>query len=198
MNKRTYSIIWAAALALLCFSLVFFNLPSSKSADTAAAAEAETPKDGAPAIDDGTPVGSAPGERLGDFTLELIGGGEFTLSDDPGKVTIINLWATWCTPCVNELPYFDDLKKERGDDVRVLAIHSDLITDSPEEYLSAFDYGIDFAIDYGGEVIKALGGSTMLPQTIIVGRDGIVTYNQVGSVTPEALEELFNQAFEQN
>jgi glyoxylase I family protein len=47
-----------------------------------------------------------------------------------------------------------------------------------------------FAVDEGGEVIASVGGSTMLPQTVVLDRTGVVTYNQVGSVTYEALEEL--------
>ncbi len=43
-------------------------------------------------------------------------------------------------------------------------------------------------------MIESLGGSTMLPQTIILNQDGVVTYNQVGSMTYERLEELVSQA----
>ena len=107
---------------------------------------------------------------------------------------MINLWATWCTPCVNELPHIDRLQKQHPDDVMVLAIHSNLITDDVSAYLSAFDYGIAFAIDADGEVIAALGGSLMLPQTIVLNRYGEVIYNKTGSVTYEALEELIAEA----
>lgn len=201
MSRNAYRIIIAAALLLLCFCLVFFNVSGSVTrrspapkADASAPPKASDKSMALKADISTAPAGHEPGERLADFTLETIGGGTFTLSENAGKVTVINLWATWCGPCVKELPYFDALQKAHPDDVKVLAIHSDLITDDPEEYLSDFDYGIDFAIDRSGEVIQALGGSTMLPQTVIVGRDGVVTYNQVGSVTPEALEELVNTA----
>ena len=188
MSRNAYRIIIAAALLLLCFCLVFFNVsgsvtlrsPAPKADESAALKADET----------AMPTGHEPGEKLADFTLELVGGGEFTLSENAGKVTVINLWATWCGPCVKELPYFDTLQKAHPNDVKVLAIHSDLITDDPEEYLAGFDYIIDFAIDQSGEVIRALGGSTMLPRTVIVGGNGVVTYNQVGSVTLEALEAL--------
>ena len=91
-------------------------------------------------------------------------------------MTVINLWATWCTPCVNELPHFDRLQREHPDDVAA--------------YLANYDYGVAFAVDEGGQVIASVGGSTMLPQTLVLDRYGVVTYNQVGSVTYEALEEL--------
>ena len=110
------------------------------------------------------------------------------------RVTLINLWATWCTPCVNELPYFDRLQQAHPDDVKVLAIHSDLITDDPLAYLAGFDYQMSFAVDEGGQVIASVGGSTMLPQTVVLNAHGEVIYNRVGSVTYEALEELVEKA----
>ena len=120
----------------------------------------------------------------------------FTLRDHRGQATVLNLWATWCGPCVKELPHFDRLAREHADDVAVLAIHSDLITDDVMEYLSHYDYSMPFAVDETGEVIASLGGSTMLPQTIVLDRYGVVIYNQVGSMTYEGLTELAEAALQ--
>ena len=95
---------------------------------------------------------------------------------------------------MNELPHFDRLQKAHPDDVAVLAIHSDLITDDVNAYLAGFDYGIAFAVDTSGDVIASVGGSTMLSQTVVLDPYGVVTYNQVGSVTYEMLEELVEEA----
>ena len=181
MTKRAGRAAWAAACVLLLAALVAFNLPGTPAA---------TREPAEPVWESDAPVGHEPGEQLADFTLQTLSGGEFTLSAARGRVVLINLWATWCTPCVNELPHFDRLQKAYPDDVAVLAIHSDLITDDVAGYLSAFEYGIDCAVDEGGEVIASVGGSTMLPQTVVLDRSGVVTYNRVGSVTYEALEEL--------
>ena len=140
-------------------------------------------------------TGHEPGRRPEDFTLECTDGSTFSLSAQRGKVVVINLWATWCGPCVKELPYFEELYTSQGDQVAVLAIHSDLITDDVDEWLSKHDYTMPFAIDYGGEVIASLGGSTMLPQTIILDRNGIAVYNAVGSMTEEKLMSLVEPLF---
>ena len=50
-------------------------------------------------------VGSAVGEQMADFTVETVGGGNFHLLEQRGRVTMINLWATYCGPCVQELPH---------------------------------------------------------------------------------------------
>ena len=72
----------------------------------------------------------------------------------------------------------------------MVAIHSDLVTDDVQGYLDNFDYQMPFALDETGEVIKSFGGSTMLPQTIIINENGVITYNATGSVTLEKLESL--------
>ncbi|MBQ7454890.1 MAG: redoxin family protein [Clostridia bacterium] len=171
---RRGRIVLSALLALLLgAALVFANLPAKPGASV--------------------PVGCRAGERLADFVIETMDGGVFRLSDCRGKIVVVNLWATWCGPCVNELPCFEALAQAH-DDVAVLAIHSDLITDDVAGYLANYDYSFPFAIDETGGVIAALGGSTMLPQTIVISAEGVVTYNQVGSVTTDKLEALVSEA----
>lgn len=123
-----------------------------------------------------------------DFTVPQYDGSEFHLADTRGKITVINFWATWCTPCCNELPYFDQLSANYPDTVSVIAIHSSLITDDVQAYLDKMEYQMPFALDETGDVIASLGGSTMLPMTVIVDQDGVIVYNQVGSVTYQMLE----------
>lgn len=188
-NKR--SIAWALALALLAGVLLYFNLPRSTEetlppADTVTQAPTATAD---PAGQTVPPEGNAPGMLGPTFTAPVYGGGTFDLADTRGKVTVINFWATWCTPCVNELPYFEQLHQTYGEEVAIVAIHSSLVTDDVEEYLARFDYTIPFALDESG-IVEAYGGSTMLPQTIVLDRNGVVVYNQVGSITYEVLDSL--------
>ena len=81
----------------------------------------------------------------------------------------------------------------------MLALHSDIIADDPAEYLDEFgtDWAMPFAIETEDETIWDLvGGTTAMPQTIVLNRHGEVIYNQRGSVTPEMLAELYSQAAE--
>ena len=177
------SAVMAAALIAV---LVLTNLPSKQPASEEAPSTAME--------ESGAPMGHEPGQRLPDFTLTTVDGGTFHLAAERGKIVVLNLWATWCGPCVNELPYFEALAQAHREDVAILAIHSDMITDDVAQYLAGYDYSFPFAIDETGSVIAALGGSVMLPQTIVINAGGIVTYNQVGSVTAAKLETLVNEA----
>ncbi len=171
MTKKLSRLLWAAALLLLAAVLVLVNLPEAEKAP-----------------------GAGVGERLPDFTVSCLDGSSFALSGQRGKVVVINLWATWCTPCVKELPNFDRLFRERGEDVAVLALHSPPVTADVADYLAAFSYTMPFAVDETGELAELLDASTVLPQTLILDREGVVTCNRVGSLGYEELCALVDAA----
>lgn len=164
----------AGMLALLGVTLWVANQPGQESAAPVEAVE----------------TGYQVGMTAPDFTMPLYGGGEFHLWENRGKVIVLNFWATWCTPCVAELPYFDRLAEEMGDQVNVLAIHSNLVTEDVEAWLEKAGYAhLPMALDESGEILASLGVSTMLPVTVILDAEGKVCYNAVGSVTYEFLLE---------
>ena len=66
------------------------------------------------------PVGSEVGMQLEDFSIDCLDGSTFHLADTRGKVVFLNLWATYCTPCVKELPHFDAIYHEHEGDIAML------------------------------------------------------------------------------
>ena len=134
------------------------------------------------------------GQQLQDFKLTCYDGSEFRLSEQRGKITFINFWATYCTPCLQELPYFDALYQAHQGDISMIAVHSSFVTKDPVQFLSDKGYSFPFAQDNDSCVIGLAGGSSALPQTVVLNRKGEVVYNKVGSVTPELLEALYQEA----
>ena len=65
------------------------------------------------------------GSALPEFTLKDPAGKELPLSSLKGKPVLINLWATWCRPCITELPLLDKLAKNQADSLRVLTVSQD-------------------------------------------------------------------------
>lgn len=192
--RNTRILAWVLALILLGAALFYFNLPDeSASIENLPIEQADEVSD-----KDSTtmfPTGKDVGMLAPDFSVPVYGSDQtFKLSEHQGKKVVINFWATWCTPCVKELPYFDTIHHLYGSDVSVVAIHSDLVTDDVEAYLANYDYSMPFALDVTGEVIKSFGGSTMLPQTVVIDEQGVITYNAVGSLTLEKLEALIGQS----
>ena len=195
---------WGVALLVLCVALVWFNfldpsvrsetgagVPGQASTGAEGTGQAETEAAGQA----GVSIGSSPGMELADFTMECLDGSEFHLADMRGKVVFINLWATYCTPCVQELPHFDELYRQHEGDIAMLAVHSSIVTDDPAEYLADKGWTIPFAVDTQDDMLWSIvDGSSTLPQTIVLDRNGVVVYNQKGSVTPEVLAKLYEQA----
>ena len=172
MKKKRLCLIWGPALILLTVVLILANRPS------------ETP----------LPVGAAEGERMPAFRAVCTDDRVFDLAAQNGKVTVINLWATWCAPCVKELQYFERLQREYPEDVTVLALHSPPVTADVESWLADFSYSISFAVDEDGRLSAALNSSAVLPQTVIIDADGVVTYNRSGALSYKELEELVSAA----
>ena len=141
-------------------------------------------------------VGAGEGERLADFTTDLIGGGEFHLAEEQGRVVVINLWATYCAPCVEELPHFEALAEAHPDDLTVLAIHHKTGAKKAEKYLA--DKGWDhirFTRDSADKgLFDLVNGSEAMPQTIVLNREGEVIYNAQAPVTYAQLEALYARA----
>jgi thiol-disulfide isomerase/thioredoxin len=113
--------------------------------------------------------------------FDCFGGGTLDLSRAPGVPTVVNLWASWCGPCREELPLVDQLAQAAGSRLRVLGVAS--LDGVGQAGSFAQDAGITFpsAFDGDGEVMSAIGVNT-LPHTIFLAADGSVAYVQVGQV----------------
>ena len=171
-----------AAVGVLCCALLWFN-----ALDPAVRAEAGEAVGGGYSYE----VGS----ELEDFTAVCLDGQTFRLAETRGKVVIINLWATYCAPCVKELPDYCALQEAHPDDVAVLAIHASEVLTDVNEYVRGQGWSVPVAVDTAdGELFRILGGSSMLPQTIVLDRNGKVIYNQTGSVDAEKLGRLYEEA----
>ena len=175
-TKRNRILAWSLALLILVGALIYYNLPAKTD-------EALPP----------AKRGSAVGQIFPDFMIRTMEGDSFRLSEHRGQVVVLNLWATWCGPCIKELPYFEAFA-DAHPDVSVLAIHGELITEDVESWLAGTDYKLSFAIDRDGSLTALLGASAMLPHTVVLDRSGFVVYNAPGSITPELLEQLYQSA----
>jgi len=168
--------------------------PVEAEAPVEAAAPADAAAPAAISYDSDAPIGHEVGQQLEDFALACYDGSEFHLADARGRIVFINLWATYCTPCIHELPYFDELYAAHPDDIAMIAVHSKLVTTDPAAFLADKGYALPFATDADDAVNRIVGGTGTLPQTIVLNRRGEVIYNQVGSVTPELLSALYDEA----
>ena len=124
-----------------------------------------------------------------DFNLKKFDGGMAKLSDYRGKVVILDFWATWCPPCIKEIPDFVELQKEYGD--KGLAILGISLDQNPKQALPAFikKYKVNYPILLtDGKVDKAFGGVTGIPTTFVIDRKGEI-YKQYVGFRPQQIFE---------
>ena len=116
-----------------------------------------------------------------------------------GKITIINFWGTWCGPCVKELPYFDQIATNYGDDVVVLAIHTSTVVDTAPAYIaehypdSKIIFGKDDGEGFYGTFYTALGGRDTYPYTVILDEQGVIVKIFVNALHYEDLEAVVEE-----
>lgn len=135
------------------------------------------------------PVGEADA-GLVDMEFPLADGGTSTVRDllDEGPV-VLNFWASWCAPCVQEMPEFEEVHQELGDAVTFVGINVD---DRPEDAADMIERtGITYLVglDDDGSYAQA-AGALSLPTTLIVDTDGTIAETELGQVSGDELRTL--------
>lgn len=130
------------------------------------------------------------GEEYRDFTAELADGGSFTLSEQEGKVILLNFWATWCGPCVGEMPAFPRLIGDYGDQLSLIAVNCMEDADTVRAFLDQNGYTFPVALDEEGTV-SALYPTDGIPYTVVIGQNGRIAAIQLGADTADKMYEHY-------
>jgi peroxiredoxin len=134
------------------------------------------------------------GESAPSFTLPQRGGGSVDLASLRGHVVVVNFWATWCAPCVAEMPSLDRLHRALSRDGLVVLGVS---VDEDEAALTAFleKGGLTLKVlrDPGGAVASGAYRTTGYPETFVIDPAGVIQETYVGPAdwdTSEALDHF--------
>ncbi len=115
-------------------------------------------------------------------------------ADFVGKVTLVNVWASWCVPCHEEAPLLTVLAEDKR--IRVAGINYKDQPDNARRFLGR--YGNPFAASGADPNGRAAieWGVYGVPETFVVGRDGKIAFKLVGPITPENLARVLKPAIE--
>lgn len=131
-----------------------------------------------------------------DLALKDQYGKEHKLSDYSGKTVFLNFWATWCPPCREEMPYIEELYKER-DDVAIIGVSIPAEpsngVDSIKSFLSENNYTFPTLFDIDGD-LGSYFNIMAYPTTIIINKSGEIDRVVEGSLTKENMEILIDSA----
>jgi cytochrome c biogenesis protein CcmG, thiol:disulfide interchange protein DsbE len=127
------------------------------------------------------------GRQAPDFTLTTFDGQEFRLSDQRGKIVIINFWASWCPPCRAETPLLNASFDRLGDDVVLIGVDVWDSESAAREFVEEYRVRYPVMRDGDGRVAIEYGVSGV-PETFVIDADGRVIARLPGEV--KSLEQL--------
>jgi peroxiredoxin len=142
------------------------------------------------------------GDMAPDFTYPDLDGNLVSLSSyRDKKVVFINIWATWCPTCIEEMPSMEKLYQQlKGKDFEILAVSIDVLGEQVvRPFIEKYELTFPVLLDNEGK-IKQLYATTGVPESFIVGKDGRIAFVAIGPMdwsTPET-KEFFEKLMETN
>lgn len=136
--------------------------------------------------------GDAAGDPAPDVTFALLDGGSLRLSELRGTPVVVNFWAAWCPPCISEMPDFELVHQEIGEDVAFVGIDVRESADAARDLVE--ETGVTYTIgrDPSGEIFQAFDAVNM-PSTFLLARDGTVVASHPGAMDADTLRELIHE-----
>jgi len=135
------------------------------------------------------------GQPARDYGAMTLAGEEVTLASLRGDVVLLNLWATWCTPCRMETPYLQEIYEEHADQgFHIVGISMDTGDAAEDVAMFVEEYGVTYTILHdpqmaGMELYQVLG----LPATFLIDREGVLRWMRYGPIPegdPDFLKAL--------
>jgi len=130
----------------------------------------------------------------GDMVLETASGERIAISQIKEKVLFINFWATWCPPCIAEMPSINELYRQTAtDDVAFLMISTDEDFSKAKAFVQRKEF--DFPIYQLKSGVPSVLQSRVLPTTFIVGKDGkiVVKHQGMADYNNDKIKKLLTQ-----
>lgn len=126
------------------------------------------------------------GDPMPSYAAKFLDGKPFDVASEKGNVVLLNVWATWCQPCRFETPELQALHRKYGDrGFKVIGVSVDNEGSDAEikQFIDENKITYPIAFDPEGRVANVLR-TTVLPTSVLIGRDGRIAWRKVGAVMP--------------
>lgn len=134
----------------------------------------------------------ADGPRIPERSMATLDGGELSLDELMGTPQVVNLWASWCPPCVAEIPDLERVHLDLGEQVHIVGINTQ--DDLTQARALAERTGVTYqlTLDPDGAMFRDLEVVAM-PTTLLVDAEGIIVHRHAGLLTEQQLREMLDE-----
>ncbi len=148
-------------------------------------------------------VGTQKGQLAPDFEISDYDGSRHILSDFRGQVVYVNFWATWCTPCLIEMPDIAALQEEFGDELAIVSVNRRESLDAAQTYFENLPLldggtGVSFTVDGmdPDDTLYDLYRAFAMPTSFFVDPDGVISIVGHGLISLDQMRTAVNGALD--
>lgn len=198
MKKIVKILILSCTVTLLAaLTACSDNVSDTIRSDSAAETAADDSQGTSGEVNNGADETSESEEKIEavDFEVTLVTGETVKLSDYKGKKVLLNFWATWCGPCIQEMPAFQRLWEDYPDDFVLLAVNCGETEDEVKAFVEENGYTFHIALDED-LAVSSIYPASSIPLNIIVDEEGYITYAKYGAYDEETTYEHYKELLE--
>jgi peroxiredoxin len=131
------------------------------------------------------------GSEAPGFRLPSLAGEDVDLGSYRGKVVVLNFWATWCPPCVAEMPSLQRLHRALGPEgLAVVTVSTEEDEEALREFVTRHGLDLPVLLDPGGRVASSAYRTTGYPETFVLDRAGVLLSHTIGPAEWDSAEAL--------
>jgi len=132
--------------------------------------------------------GDVTGERPPSSSFALLEGGSMAFADLRGTPIVVNFFASWCVPCVTEMPAFQQVHEELRSDVAFVGIAVRDQVEASKDLVADTGVGYTIGRDPSGDLFTDFGGLNM-PSTFFISADGVIVGSKAGAMDADELRD---------
>ena len=179
---RSAGLRWALLLAVVVLGVMAWVTLSGGSTDPDRLDNSILPGSGAT----GASGSEAVGRKLPDLELATLNGATVNLTDWVGTPLVVNFWASWCPPCLREMPEFEQVAQARAGEVTFVGLNLRENAETAQRLADETGVTYDLALDTDGAASRAFGVINM-PTTVFVAADGTIVNVHTGALDAAGL-----------
>ncbi len=134
------------------------------------------------------------GAQVPDFEMTLLNGESASFDDFRGKKVLLNFWATWCGPCVGEMPALQRLAEEYPEELVILAVDCGEDQATVQAFIDDNGYTFPVVLDSDDTIGSLFGGVTSIPMTVIIDEKGNILSSSAGAADADTMYETYMSA----